>query len=212
MCQGLRLWLALILISACSAARAASVLVTTELTGPAVIEVGQTTSLVVKALVQNPTGPNDGIFTFDLDLIIANILAAQPPTVAVDSLVRPGVNDALFGGSDGTADPSGLLAIHGGYLSTDVGIGMPATVLTVQLRGIAVGTSTITPGPSIVPYGVDFLLYESPSVQVSYARGVSIDVRPGSGGGDPTVVPLPTSAWAGLALLPLCFFRKRLPW
>lgn len=191
---------------ACAPSQAVPIVhVTTDITGNlSSIQVGQTATINVRAQVENPASANDGIFTFDLDLIMANVIPAQPSVLSVQSVTRTGVDDSSFGGSNGTVTPTGISAIYGGYPIDTNGIGSPVTLFSVVVMGIAVGSETITPGPSVNPYGVDFTLYQSGApVGVTYDNGVLLSVTAvnggGNGGGGPVGVPLPLAVWAGAA-------------
>lgn len=198
---------------------AAIIHITTDITGNvSQIEQGQTATINVRAFIENAAGANDGIFTFDQDLILADIINNQPSILAFQSLTRPNVSDALFGGSDGTVTPAGVQSIYGGYFSDTLAIGSPTLLFSVVLKGIDVGTESITPGPSTNPYGFDFLLYQSAPVDtaVTYDNGVTLQVTAagnggsggtggnggnggnGGGGGGGTQVPLPSGAMCGL--------------
>lgn len=201
------------------AARAAVIHVTTDVTGNiAQIEQNQTVTVNVRALIDGPASANDGIFTFDQDLILANLVNNQPSVLSVESVNRPNVSDNLFTGSNGTATASGLHSIYGGYFPDTLGIGSPTLLFSVVLKGIAIGTDTVTPGPSIDPFGFDFVLYQSSltNTLVTYDGGVRIAViastggGPGGGGGNP--VPLPPALGCGIlsAILVCPLARRRL--
>lgn len=203
--------------------RAAIIHVTTDVTNNVnSIEENQTLTLNVRALVENALSPNDGIFTFDLDLILTNVLLNQPSVLAVQSITRPGVNDGLFGGSDGTAMPSGLNGIYGGYLQDTRGIGSAALLFSVVLKGVGIGSDDITPGPSTDPLGFDFVLYQSAltDTSVTYDSGAMIQVVApgnggngggGNGGGGGNQVPLPPAFFsAGIAILCIRLVAPRL--
>lgn len=180
--------------------------VTTDITGSLTsIQVGQTATVNIRAAVQSPASPNDGIFTFDLDLILANVIPAQPSVLSIQSITRPGVDDLTFGGSNGTIGPSGISAIHGGYPIDTNGIASPFLLFSVVVQGVAVGADTITPGPSVTPFGFDFTLYQSGApVGVTYDNGVLLSVTAANGGGGngggPTPIPLPPAVWLGAIL------------
>ena len=163
-------------------------------TGP--INVGQGVTVNVFAQVNQPASPADGIFTFDLDLIIANLIAGQPPVLQVQSVTRLGTSDGLLGGSNGTATASGIHAIYGGYVDTSNGVAAPDLLFSVNLVGQSPGTATVTPGPAVDPYGFDFVLYQSLTPTVLYGPGVSLTVT--SDG--TTAVPLPPGAVMGIVL------------
>jgi hypothetical protein len=202
---------------------AAIIHVTTDITGNvSQIEQGQTAIVNVRAFIENAAGPNDGIFTFDQDLILANIVNNQPSILALQSVIRPNVSDALFDGNDGTVTPAGIQSIYGGYFADTLGISSPTLLFSVVLKGIGVGTESITPGPSSDPYGFDFLLYQSPvtDTSVTYDNGAILQViKSGTGGpggsggnGDGTPLPLPPAAACGLlgALVVWPFARRRI--
>jgi hypothetical protein len=165
--------------------------------GETTLNVGQTTKVVIEAKVENPSGPGDGVFTFDLDLIFANLDLGGGNLFEIVNVNRPGVNDGLLGGGDGTPTASGLSGIHGGYMETDRGIGAAARLIEVELRAIAVGEISVTPGPSVIPYGADFVLYESLSPQVKYGSGVSF-----------VIVPEPSMGVVGLLISAIVLGRR----
>ena len=160
--------------------------------GTGSIEVGQTVAVNVFGRVNQPASPNDGVFTFDQDLIIANGVPG-PAVVQPLAVSRPGTNDSLFGGSNGTPTSSGLHAIYGGYLDTTQGVDAPVLLFTANLLAAAPGTVTLTPGPAVDPYGFDFVLYQSTSPTVLYGPGLELTVVPST----VNPVPLPSGALAG---------------
>jgi hypothetical protein len=182
--------------------RAATLTVRTELApgSPAVIQPGQSTTVIVSASVEQPSSPEGGIFTFDLDLLVANLIAGQPSPLAIMTIHRPDAEDALLGGGDGRATAEGRLAVHGGYLETGRGIAAPQTLFTAEIRALDQGQASLIAGPSVDPYGVDFVLYDALRPTVVYDRGVTI-----------TVIPEPSALAAGLiaTLLTLRPLRKR---
>jgi hypothetical protein len=163
--------------------------------GSGPINVGQGVTVNVFGQVNQPASPADGIFTFDLDLIIANLLAGQP-VLQVQSVTRPGTSDGLLGGSNGTATASGVHAIYGGYVDTSNGVAAPNLLFSVNLIGQSPGTATVTPGPAVDPYGFDFVLYQSLAPTVLYGPGLSLTVT--SDG--TSTVPLPPGAKAGIVM------------
>lgn len=179
--------------------------VTTDITSNLTsIQVGQTATINVRAVIENPASAHDGIFSFDQDMILANILPNKPSVLSVQSVTRPGAD--AFVGSNGTVDSNGVHSIYGGYLSDTVGITTPALLFSIVVKGIALGTDQITPGPSTDPLGFDFVLYESTTaIGVTYDNGVLLQVvagpggGQGGGGGGGSAVPLPLGALAGLA-------------
>lgn len=203
-----RIWAHISLLVACFCALLPSqaapiVQVTTDITGNLnSIQVGQTATINVRAFIQSPASPNDGLFTFDLDLITANVIPAQPSVLSIQSITRPGVDDLTFGGSNGTIGPSGVSAIYGGYPIDTNGIGSPFLLFSVVVQGIAVGADSITPGPSVTPFGFDFTLYQSGApVGVTYDNGVLLSVTSANGGGNgggPNPIPLPPALCMGL--------------
>jgi hypothetical protein len=190
------LWLGALLLALAPLCDAAVIQVSTERaagTGP--LNVGQGVTVNVFARVNQPASPADGIFTFDLDLIIANLLAGQP-VLQVQSVTRPGTSDGLLGGSNGTATASGLHAIYGGYVDTSQGVAAPDLLLSVNLLAQSPGTATVTPGPAVDPYGFDFVLYQSSTPTVLYGPGLSLTVT--SDG--TSTVPLPPGAVGGIVM------------
>jgi hypothetical protein len=181
------------LILQASLSRAAVIQVTTQrASGSGNLAVGQGVTVNVLGRVNQPISGGDGIFTFDLDLVIANLIAGQPPVLQVQSVTRPGTNDALFGGSNGQATPAGLHAIYGGYLDTTRGVDSPALLFSVDFLAVVPGTTTVTPGPAVDPYGFDFVLYQSSAPTVLYGPGLSLTVDVGA-----NQVPLPTGVASG---------------
>jgi hypothetical protein len=179
-----------------SAAGAPIVFVSTSIeSGGNVVEVGQTRRLLINADITGANSANDGIFTFDLDLIVSNLLPGQSSGLQILGIERPGVSDALLGGSDGSASASGLDAIHGGYLDDTRGVGGSAVLFSVDVLATTPGENSVTPGPSVDPYGFDFVLYQSQVPGVVYGPGVLVTVVPSSG-----VVPLPAALIPGLVL------------
>ena len=160
---------ALIFISQPCAA-AVTVRVTCEVGDPQ-LYIGQTTALVVTGEVLNPGGADDGIFTFDIDLILGDtsVLSIVPGTVN-----RPDVDDATFGGSDGTAEAWGLNALAGGYWELDRGITTPQVLFTATVRADAAGISQLTMGPDTDVMGDDFLLNITADPLVDYSQASSV--------------------------------------
>jgi hypothetical protein len=144
--------------------------------------------------VNQPASAADGVFTFDLDLILATI-TGQSPIVQVQSVQRPGTNDALLGGSNGTLTSFGLHAVYGGYLETSHGVDAPALLFSINLLAVSPGTVSLTPGPAVEPYGFDFVLYQSSSPTVLYGPGLTLSVTPAV-----TTVPLPAGAVPGVTM------------
>jgi hypothetical protein len=180
---------------------AAVVQVTPSTTQDTILQVGQTIVVSVAASVGNPQDNSDGIFTFDQNLILAAIPSGQPLPLEVLSVSRPGVDDALYGGSNGTSASTGVNDIYGGYDGMSEGIGSPVTLYTVTLEAISPGSAVVSSGPSVDPYGFDFTLNETASPSVDYAAGPTI-----------TVIALPEPAAAagmiGLAAY-VCGMRGR---
>src|SRR6476469_159882 len=127
-------WLGVVLLALAPLCDAAIIQVSTQrAAGTGSLNVGQGVTVNVFAQVAQPASPTDGIFTFDLDLIIANLLAGQPQVLQVQSVTRPGTSDSLLGGSNGTANASGLHAIFGGYLDTSNGVATADLLFSVNL-------------------------------------------------------------------------------
>jgi hypothetical protein len=184
-------------------ARAAIVNVSIErASGTGSIQVGQTVAVNVLGRVNQPASANDGVFTFDQDLIIANGVPG-PAVVQPLAVSRPGADDSLFGGSNGTPDPSGLHAIYGGYLDTTQGVGSPVLLFTANLLAAVPGTVTDPPGPAVDPYGFDFVLYQSASPTALYGPGLELTVIPSV-----NTVPLPAGVVAG-SFVGLCLVLGR---
>jgi autotransporter-associated beta strand protein len=175
---------AALILSSFATAGAATVQVTTE-SGALSLYVGDTATITVKGLVQNPASSDDGIFTFDTNLIFGTtgVLSVAPGTVT-----RPDAEDSLYGGSNGTPKPWGLNGIAGGYTPMTYGIGTPKTLFTVNINALAPGSSTAATGPDTSIMGADFVLNQTPSPAVNYSgAGLTFNVLP----------MLPTLAWAG---------------
>lgn len=147
--------------------------------------VGESTTITASALVIDPASATDGIFTFDVDLILSDPLLMQVDSGSVN---RPDVDDLSFGGSDGTPASFGLNAIAGGFPAFDAGVGTPQTLFTVTVTALATGSLTLSVGPDLDLFGVDFLLNESSSYTVNYANATQAI----------TVIPEPST---GVALL-----------
>jgi hypothetical protein len=176
-----------------SLAPAAVIQVTIErASGAGPVEVGQSVTVNVLGRVNQPASPNDGIFTFDQDLVIANSLpgpnVVQPLTVS-----RPAADDTPLGGSNGQVTPAGIHAIYGGYLDTTQGVNSPVLLFSANLLAAAPGTVTLTPGPAVDPYGFDFVLYQSQNPTVLYGSGLELTVVPAT----VNTVPLPAAALPG---------------
>ena len=189
-------WLGLALVLLAPLCNAAVIQVSTErAAGSGPLNVGQGVTVNVFAQVNQAASPADGIFTFDLDLIIANLLAGQS-VLQVQSITRPGTSDGLLGGSNGSATASGVHAIYGGYVDTSKGVAAPDLLFSVNLLAQSPGTATVTPGPAVDPYGFDFVLYQSSTPTVLYGPGLSLTVT--SDG--TSTVPLPPGAVAGIVM------------
>ncbi len=174
--------------------QAAMILVTAESTATE-LDVGQTATITVKGLVQDPASGDDGVFTFDLDLILSNspVLSVLPGTMS-----RPDVDDLSFGGSDGNSESWGLNAIAGGYWATDCGIGTAKVLFTVDVQADSLGNSNVTVGPDTDIMGIDFTLGETAAPTIDYS-GASVIIN---------VVPEPATIFlCGLGTLAL--LRRR---
>ncbi len=178
-----------------ASSHAASILVTAE-TDKSNLAVGETTVVTVRAWVEQPAGDLDGIFTFDLDLILGDpsVLSVVPGSVH-----RPDVHAAL-GGSDGTLANWGIDSIAGGYWEDTKGVGTPQTLFSVDVTAMAIGNSTVAAGPD-AELGTDFLLYESSTLNVDYS-GAVVTLQ---------VVPEPSGLvlWLAAGLFLLAFGRQR---
>ena len=150
------------------------------------LRIGETTRLIVTALIEEPGGIADGVFTYDLDLLLGEPGVLGP---VAGSVTRPDVDDAAFGGSDGTLAPWGLNAIAGGYWQMGLGVGAPHALFTIDLLAQAVGTCVVAVGPDTDVMGADFVLYEPGPMTVDYSKGVAVF----------HVIPEPTP-WRMLAL------------
>lgn len=170
-----------------------------------VLNIGQTTTATVKALVSNPA-VEDGIFSFDTDFLVADRSILQ---VVAGSVVRP---DASFGSDGSLVNGPGvgqtLEGVAGAYDDVGRGIGSPQILFTLQLMAMGAGSTTVNVGPSTDFFGFDFLLYSTdtggigeaafPPVPVSYPNGQTIRVNQGGGGS-----PVPEPQVAMLSLLGL---------
>jgi hypothetical protein len=139
----------------------------------------------VFALVSDASGANDGLFTYDQQLILTNLLTpADPPAVTIlGPAVRPDVEPTLAGGN-GVVTASGIKEVAGGYDEMGRGIGAAQLLFQVQIEAVTPGTVNVVAGPDTVPYGYDIVLWESmDDVSVVYAAGPTLTV----------VVPEPAS-------------------
>lgn len=163
------------------------------------LAVGETAVITVTADVGSPASSSDGLFTFDLDLILGDpaVLSVTPGSVD-----RPDVDDDSFGGSDGTLASWGLDTIAGGYWATDYGIDEDKVLFTVEVEALAVGTCAVSAGPDVELFGDDFVLGETASPEVDYS----------SASRSITVVPEPASlGLASLAFVVLVQRRRPAP-
>lgn len=181
-----------------SALGAAGINVTASTAQNTTLQVGQTITLNIDGSVTNPQDSNDGIFTFDQNLIIAPVPSGGNVPLQVIGVSRPGVDDALYGGSNGTNTLTGANGIYGGYDSQTEGVISSVTLYTVTLQAVTPGAAVVSSGPSVNPYGVDFLLYETTSPSVDYAAGPMI-----------TVVPVPEPATVSGLLFCMAYGFKR---
>lgn len=140
-----------------------------------VLSVGESANITVTAMVEHPLDGSDGIFTFDLDLIIKNTSIL---TVTPDTVVRPGTDDLSFSGSNGTIASWGLNGIAGGYWASNCGIDIAQVLFTAKVYAIADGESALMLGPDTDFFGVDFVLNESRDMAVQYDQSVTIEVIP----------------------------------
>ena len=187
------------MFQACGDASATTIVVTAESDRP-ILAPGETTTIAVKALVEEPASANDGIFTFDLDMILDD---SSVVSIVSDSVSRPGTDDASFGGSDGTLVFWGIDAIAGGYWDLDAGIDTPQTLFTFDVESIAFGNALLTAGPDTDIMGDDFVLNESTSYGIDYSgASAAISVVP-----EPTAVAL---LFSGIATMLFTCPRGRL--
>lgn len=200
-----------------------SVTVTLEL-GSNVLGVGQMTTATVKALVNDP-GPDNGIFTFDTNLIVSNNSVFQ---VVAGSVVRPDVDhslDPLVGGDpDGELVNAGneqrLEGVRGVYSDLGHGVGAAQILYTLQLIGIGEGSAklNVNAGFDLAEpghFGFDFTLWNEDGgisnaavLDVFYPDGATVRVTPANGG---SAVPEPHMAMlslVGLAAAGLCAARR----
>ena len=97
--------------------------VTTKITGPSTITSGQTTTINIRASVQSPANSSDGIFTFDVNAILANLISGGPQVLQVQSITRPLVDPNPLYGDNGVTHPNGIQSLHGTFLTTNMGFG-----------------------------------------------------------------------------------------
>jgi len=166
-------------------------------TAGSVVDVGSTFDISVLAEVENPADANDGIFVFSQDFLESNLVPASPTPFNILSVMETGDSD--FPGSDGTAllDGSGNTTgendIYGGYDSTTVGVGAPATIFTVEVEAVAPGAATFNDGPSSAEYFTNetadgFALNDGSNPEAVYPPGPTITA----------VAPIPEPSTAGL--------------
>ena len=150
-------------LAASYAAGSTTIGVTCDVADPG-LQLGESTTVTVSALV-SPGSSTDGIFAFDLDLILSepSVLSVVPGSVN-----RPDV-DARLAGSDGTSQPWGINGIAGGYWEMDRGTAAPQVLFTAELHDDAVGSSTMYIGPDTDIMGYDFVLYETTGPSVDYS-------------------------------------------
>lgn len=184
-------WVSVLVLAA--QAWAAPTVVTTLSIDKGSLVVGETAKLTVFGSVTSPAAADDGIFTFDLNLVLSNPTALS---VVPGSVIRPGVDDLLWGGSNGTAKSWGLEGVAGGYTETDLGIATPKVLFTVDLKANVSGGSTITVGPGVTVMGTDFVLNQTTSPSTDYSAATM-------------VVNTPEPATALLAIMGLALGLKR---
>jgi len=137
------------------------------------LHVGETTTISVMGQIQWPTGEDDGIGAFDVDLILSD--------ACVLSLVPGSVNRPdTYAGSDGSPMPFGLDAVTGAYLARSYGVYGPRTLFTAEVEAAAAGECMVAVGPDYT-WGADFVLWESGSVLAFYSAGATIEVVPEPG-------------------------------
>ena len=131
---------------------------------------GETTTISVTGQIQWPAGEDDGIGTFDVDLILNDscVLSVVPGSVN-----RPDT----YAGSDGLPAPFGLDAVTGAYFARSYGISGPRTLFTADVHALAPGSCLVAVGPDYT-WGADFVLWESGSVPAFYNAGSTIHVVP----------------------------------
>jgi hypothetical protein len=116
-------------------------------TPDAALNVGETTSITVSALITDAVS-NDGLVSYDLDLFPLDMegihFVGTPtfdPAATVDSL--------------GTFDPftGGLLGIRGHYALPGKGVGTTVNLFTIQVFADAIGPNSVSAGLSVFPSG-----------------------------------------------------------
>ena len=153
------------------------------------LHVGETTTISVTGRIQWPAGEDDGIGTFNVDLILndTSVLSIVPGSVS-----RPDT----YAGSDGSPMPFGLDAVTGAYFARSYGVYGPRTLFTVDVQALASGSCLVAVGPDYT-WGADFVLWESGSIPGFYSAGSTIHVVP-----EPATSSL-------LALSALALLRRR---
>jgi hypothetical protein len=78
-------WLsvALVMFGGIGKAHAALVRVTTALDGASTVALGERTKVLVQAAVEQPQSATDGVFSFDVDVVVANFLTGVASPFAI---------------------------------------------------------------------------------------------------------------------------------
>jgi len=127
------------------------------------INIGETgTFTVYGQLLTGHTGAGNGVFGWDVDLRIADptIIELLPATFALP----PGVwTSNAMTSSQGTPMAWGLDAIYNtGEDSTEIGIDARVELFSVDYRGVAEGTTTLSVEPDLTT-GADFATWQGES-------------------------------------------------
>jgi len=145
-------------LSAICVADAAVVKVTASADKP-LVGVGETGTLTVFAeLTPGHSGAGNGIFGWDVDVLITNptIIELLPATL----VLPPGVwTSGAVTSSTGTPTTWGIDAVYDtGEGADDLGLGAPVELFSVQYRGLADGNTTLSIEPDTTS-GADFVTW-----------------------------------------------------
>ena len=160
------------------------------------ISIGETATLTVYGqLMPGYADAGNGIFGWDVDLRVGDtaILELLPAT-----LDRSGWTGNAMTSSSGTPVSWGLDAIYDtGEADTEMGIGSPVALFSIQFKGLSLGITTLTVEPDMVS-GADFVSWQG-ATGGNYS-GASVDI---------TVVPEPaTISFLGLGMAALLRRRR----
>ena len=127
------------------------------------IGVGEKTTVHVYAEVLNPAAPDDGLFSYDL-----NVEFGVPDIVAIDpgSIIQPGSDEPQ---SPGDVDADGLVSCYATYFfDQGRGVAVRQELFRFQVTGLAEGQVTVSVLPDDL-IGTDFLLHQTEDPDVDYA-------------------------------------------